>query len=416
MDDNSPVRNRAFLAIWSADFFGQVGTQVTLLALPLLAAARGATALQVSLLYTCEIVAIVALSIPAGVWLDRHGKRGALVAADVVRFVVLGSVVLAGVKGTVSLEHLYAAAVATGATSAITDVGQQSWIPQLVSDRALVRANSLLEVTRGLAFVVGPAVGGLLIAVLSADLALSASGVLAILSAGALCSIPAALVRSAATSTKAESSEGGAGWRATWAAATAGIALVWRSTVIRALALSIAVANLFGSMVSSTAVLFALRDLGLSSTQLGMAVGIGNIGGILGGLLANRSASKYGTGRVLTIAACGSAVSYLLLGLTPTALALIGLTVGVFLSAFTVTIVNVLNVTLRQRLTPNDLLARMTAAVRMVVWGTIPIGSVLGGTIATLAGFRPLLFVAAIGSLAGVIPLLVAGVNSLREV
>ena len=165
-------RHPAFLRLWTASAISDIGSQVSALALPLIAALMlDATAWQMGLLSAAESAPTLLVGLFAGVWVDRRRRRSVMIAADLGRAALLLIVPLASVLGVLRIELLYAVALSAGALSVLFDVSHLSYLPSLVDRDRLVEGNSKLEVTASIAQVVGPGAGGVLVKLVGAPLA-----------------------------------------------------------------------------------------------------------------------------------------------------------------------------------------------------------------------------------------------------
>ncbi|TML69132.1 MAG: MFS transporter, partial [Actinobacteria bacterium] len=180
-------RHADFLKLWSAQSVSQLGTQISAIALPLVALYElHATAFEVAALGTVEFLPFLLFTLPAGVWVDRLRRRWLMVTADLGRVVALGSIPLAAALGHLTLAQLYIAGFVTGTLTVFFDVSYQSYLPSLVEREQLVDGNAKLEVTRATAQVAGPGLGGLLVRALTAPYAVLADALSYLWSAGFL--------------------------------------------------------------------------------------------------------------------------------------------------------------------------------------------------------------------------------------
>src|SRR5262249_13495754 len=168
----SLLRHRDFRLLWAGDTISQLGTQVTALALPLLAITTlYATPFQVGLLTTFEYLSFLLVGLPAGAWVDRVRRRSVLIAGDVGRALLLGSLPVAAWLGMLGMPQLYLAALGAGLLTVFFDVASQSSLPHLVGREHLVEGNAKLQASQSVAVVAGPTVGGLLVQALTAPYA-----------------------------------------------------------------------------------------------------------------------------------------------------------------------------------------------------------------------------------------------------
>jgi len=171
-------RHVDFMKLWTGETVSQLGTQVTQLALPLAAIlVLKASAFQVGLLAALEFLPFILFGLPAGVWVDRLRRRPVLIAGDVLRVLTLGSIPVAYKLGTLHIGQLYAVAFLTGIGTVFFDVAYQSYLPALVERDQLVDGNAKLEMSRSAAQLGGPALGGFLVQLFKAPVAIAADAV-----------------------------------------------------------------------------------------------------------------------------------------------------------------------------------------------------------------------------------------------
>ncbi|MBF8190797.1 MFS transporter, partial [Nonomuraea sp. K274] len=177
--------------VW-ANGVTQMGTQVTIVALPLTALlVLDAGAFELGLLSAVQMAAFLLIGLPAGVWVDRWRRRPVLIWSDLARGLAVVSIPVAAWFGGLTLPHLYAVAAVLGVGTVFFDVAQMSFLPAIVPKERLERANSGLEVTRNVSVLAGPGVGGWLVTALTAPFALLADAVAYLASALLLSGITA---------------------------------------------------------------------------------------------------------------------------------------------------------------------------------------------------------------------------------
>ena len=403
-------RDPDFAKLWAADVVSQFGTQVTFLGLPLVAVATlGASPLEASVLQTVEWLPVVLVSLPVGAWVDRLRRRPILIASDAGRAVVLLAVPVAFALDALSLWLLYPVAFAVGVFAVCFDVAHRSYLPSLIEREHLVAANSALELGGSAARVAGPGLAGGIIGLLGAPAALALDAASFVGSAALLWRIrrpePPPAPRGTADSQ-------GAGLRGEVAE---GLAYVRRHPVLAPLAANAALANLGLAVVEGILVVYMVRVLGLSAARIGLVFAVANVGLLAGAALAAPVARRLGVGPTVAAAAGLQAAGLLLVPLAP--LAPIPLLVaGQLLRALGVVVYNVAQRSLRQALVPTRLQGRTNATLRFVGWGTIPLGNLLGGVLATLAGLQAAVWAGAAVGLLAVLPATRASVRALRAV
>ncbi len=287
-------RDRNFATYWSGQAVSQLGDRVSELALPLTAVTVvGATATQVGLL-TAAIWLPNLLALVLGSWVDRQQRtRWVLVTADLLRAVVVLTVPVAALLGVLALPQLFVVALLLGAGATLYQSAWQPFFVTLVRRDQYVEANSLLSTTRSVSFVAGPAVGGALVQALTAPVALAVDGVSFLLSAVLLRRVE---VNERAAATTAE--QGSLGQRV-----REGLRIVLHHPYLAPALRCVTWVNAFTFMVSAVVLVFASRTLGLSAGTIGLALGVGAVGGVAGALAAAPVARRIGTGRTIAVGA-----------------------------------------------------------------------------------------------------------------
>jgi MFS family permease len=403
-------RHADFMKLWSAETVSQLGTQITFLALPLTAIIiMRATPFQVGLLGTLEYLPFILVGLPAGVWVDRLRRRPILIVGDLGRAALLGSIPVAYALDALTIWHLYVVAFLTGICTVFFDVAYQSYLPSLVHRDQIVDGNAKLEASRSGAHLAGPGLAGVLVEALRAPMAIAFDALSFLWSAGFVFWIRkheppvAPHPDGIKPSMRREIGEG--------------LRYVLGHRLLRPIAACTATSNFFnGGMLTAVVVLFAVRELDLSPGQIGLAFGIGNAGFLAGAVTARRVADRVGVGPAIVGSAMlfGSAPFLLPLATPSTAMAMfigMGIVVG-----FGGAVYNINQVSLRQAITAERMQGRMNATMRFVVWGTIPIGSFVGGILGGAVGLRPTLWVVAIGGFFAFVPPLLSPVRKLERI
>lgn len=399
--------HRNFRQLWVGDAFGQFGAQLTGLVLPVFAVtALDATPWQMGALTAAETAAFLVIGLPAGAWVDRMRKRRTLIVADLVRAAALAVVVVAAATGTASIPLLIAAALVISAATVFFDVAHQSYVPGLVGLDHVVEGNSKLQATQSVAMVVAPAIGGALLRVISAPALIATTVGTYLVSAlwlGRIRHEEALPRREDRRPLRTEIAEG--------------LRFVVHQPLLRRIVACTSLSNLFGSIGGALMVIFALRVVGLDEAALGLVFSLSAVGGLLGAVAAERMARWVGEARIIPVSAVAGGLTY---ALNPLALVLAEvvppaavLVVAGFGFSFWVVVYNVAQVSFRQRLCPPALLGRMNASVRFIVWGTMPIGGLLGGWLGTAVGVERSLWVAAAGMTLAALPVVLSPLRTL---
>jgi MFS family permease len=395
-------RHRDFLSLWGAETISQFGTQITFLALPLVAIlVLDESAFRVAALTSVYFLPFLLFTLPAGVWVDRLRRRPILVLGDLVRAVALATVPVAHWLGVLTIWQLYVVAFVTGIATVFFDVAYQSYLPVLVGREHIVEGNSKLEISRAASNVGGPGLAGGLIAAFTAPVAILADAISFLASALLLWNIRAqeqTPPREDRRSLRVELAEG--------------LRYVFHHPYQRGMIGSTALANFFGQLVFSIVLVYAVRELGLSAGTIGILFSIGSIGTLAAALAARRIGDRLGVGRTIVLAAFLFGPATLLIALAPKDAAIPFIVVSLLLLTFGGVLYNVTAISLIQAITPDRMLGRANASRRFVVWGVIPFGGLAGGTLASTIGLRETIAVGAVGGALAVVPILLSPVRS----
>ena len=398
-------RERDFVLLWGAQSISQFGSQISLVALPLVAiVSLEATPFQVAALGAVEMLPFLLIALPAGVWVDRLPRKPILVLADLGRGSALATIPLAYAIDALAIWQLYVVGFVVGICTVFFDVAYQSFLPSLVAREQLVEGNSKLEVSRSAAQLGGPGVGGLLVSAITAPYAVLADAVSFAWSGLLIARIRRAEVvpaRAEHASMRQELIEG--------------VRYIVRDPRWRAIAEYVAIVNFFYSVAFSIFLVYAVRELDWSATLIGLVLALGNVGALAGALLASRVSTRVGIGRTLVLSGIVSGVPMLLIAAAPKGIAVPLVVAALGLIGFGIILYNVNAISLMQALTPERMLGRMNASRRWIVWGTIPLGNVVGGVLAETIGLRPTIFVGAIGASFCFVPLLSRPLRTIKS-
>jgi MFS family permease len=400
-------RRSDFLKLWSAETVSQFGTQISQLALPLAAIdVLHASAFEVAALTTVEFLPFLLVSLPAGVWVDRLPRRPILVAGDLARAGLLVSIPIAYFFDALTIWQLYGVGFFVGIATVFFDIAYQSYLPALVERHEIIDGNAKLEISRSAAQTGGPGLAGILIGFLKAPAAILIDAVSYLASALFIFGI-----RKAETSLEDRSPR-----RKMRVELREGLAYVFRHPYLKNIAACTALFNFFGSVSFAILLVFARRELELSPLAIGLAFTIGNLGALLAAFTANRISGRLGVGHTIILSSVVGGPTYLLLPFAPhgnAALAVIvpALIVGTFVNV----VYNIAQVSLRQAITPERIQGRMNSVMRFIVWGTIPLGAITGGALASQIGLKQTLIVGGVGCCLPFLPVLFSPVRSVRE-
>ncbi len=413
MPERSPsvLRNPDFVRLWTAATISQFGTQISLLALPLVAVVLlEASPFEVALLGTVEFLPFILFSLPAGAWVDRLRRRPILILGDLGRAVALATIPAAFVLDVLTIWQLYVVGFIAGTLTVLFDVAYQSYLPALVERDQLVDGNGKLEVSRTLAQTAGPALGGGVIGLVTAPLAILADAL-----SFAVSALFVIAIRKPEPTPDRHRDEHGRQRGSLRSEVMHGLRYVLGNPYLRGLAAATGTSNLFSNIAFATYIVYAVRELGLDAGEIGIVFGLGNIGAVVGALTASRWASALGLGRTIIVTMALNSPGILLVALAPREGPIPFLVAAGFLTGLSAVIYNINQVSFRQAITPLPMQGRMNATMRFIVWGTIPVGQILGGIIATAVSLSAAIWVGALGSFLAVIPLLITPVRHLRD-
>ena len=396
-------RHGDFMSLWGAETISQFGTQVTLLALPLVAILTlQESAFRVALLTTAEFLPFLLFTLPAGVWVDRLARRPILIVANLGRAAVLVSVPVAHWLEMLTIWQLYAVGFAVGVGTVFFDLAYQSYLPRLVGREQLVDGNAKLETSRSAAQVAGPGLGGLVVSALTAPVAIAvdaASYLVSVVLLGRIRTAEPPAAREERRSLLAELREG--------------LGYVLRHPYQRAIVATVGISNFFGQLVFAILLVFAVRELGLSAAAIGVIISLGSVGTLLAAVTARRVGDRLGVGRTVLVSSFLFGPAMLLIPFAPADRAAEFIVAAIAIGGYGGTLFNVTMISLIQAITPDRILGRANASRRFVVWGVIPLGGVVAGVLAETIGLRQTILVGALGGSLAVVPVLASPIRSL---
>lgn len=397
-------RNRPFRDFWLGQTVSLFGDQVSLLAIPLLAALElNAGAAQMGLLTAAALAPNLLFAIHLGAWADRRPRRRQLlIGADLGRAVLLLTIPVAWALGVLSLTQLYVVAFAAGSLGVLFTVAYDIVFVALLERRHYIEGSSLIHGSRAASVVAGNGVAGILVQTLTAPVALLLD---------ALSYLGSAFyIRRAGAVEAAPAREGEA------ASLAAGGRFIARTPLIRASLLASATLNLFNTGFYALLILYATRNLGMSAGAIGLALAIGGLGSLLGACVVRRLSSRIGLGRALVFGFVLTPAPLLLVPVAAgTQIPFLLVAVAEFFNGMGVMVLDVGLGSLYAALVPDQLRARVSGAFLLVNYGVRPVGALAGGLLAAFLGLHTTMWVTAIGALAGVLWLLPSPMPRLRD-
>ncbi len=397
------LRQTQFRRYWSGQTISMFGDQISGIAIPL----AGVLVLHASAADMGYLTALVWLpsllfGLHAGAWVDRRGQRRVtMMAADLGRFALLASLPVSYALHVLTLGQLFAVAFGTGVLSVFFTVSDPALFVAVVPAERYLEGNSLVYASRALSFVGGPSLGGLLVQLLSAPVAILAD---------ALSYLGSAFFLHRIRVTEPPPDRSGKG------SVTAGARFIAGSPIVRASLAGVAIINFFNLMFSALYLLYAVRQLHITAGLIGLVLGAAAVGSVIGAAVTKRIADRIGVGWAY-IAGCAFFTMPLLL--VPLAggarLTILGtLFAAEFLSGFGVMVLDISVGSIFAAVIPDEVRSRVSGAFQAVNYGTRPVGALLGGALGTLIGLRPALWIAAGGGVIGFLVLLPSPLPAFR--
>lgn len=403
------LREAPFRRFWIGQTISLFGDQVTTLALPVVAVLfLGAGAEQMGLLTAVGLLPHLLFSLPAGIWLDRvQTRRRLMILADIGRAAAIAVIPLAFFLNVLSLPLLFAVAFVVGTLSVVFDISWNTVYVAVTKRDQYIEANSLLNGSRSLSSVGGPALGGVLVQALGAPVALVADALSFLGSAFFL-------GRIRAPEPPIERDPGSVRNQL-----MTGLRFIARDPVISPTLLSVGTLNFFNYCFQALLYLYVLDRLGVEPGLFGFALGAGAIGAVLGALTASGIGRRLGIGRAYALGLILFPAATILIPVAapdmPDTLVLALLFLAEFGSGFGVMILDINAGALLIARTPDRIRGRANGAFRFINMGIRPIGAAVGGILGGLLGVRETLFLVTVLQLLGVLTLFRSPILKLKD-
>lgn len=392
--------NPDFVKLWTGQTISNFGSGITGVALPLTAVlVLSASAAQMGILGALDGLAVVIFGLLAGVWVDRVRRRPLLIASDLGRAFLLGSIPLAALFGVLSMPQLYVVAALAGILTVFFNVADESYLPSLIPQGQLVEANSKLGMSDSLAEMSGPALAGPLVQLLSAPLAIAFDALSFLASA-----LGVGLIRTPEAPPKPPAQQ-----QRAWRESIEGLRTLWQDSRLRALAISGGVFNFFGNFIGTLYILYIVRELHITAIIVGFLVAAGGVSALAGTFIAGRVIRRIGLGPSIggMLTFYGLTGSLTVLASGPLWLAATFLFAAQLIGDASASIYFIAEVSLRQSIIPNDLLGRVNASMQLVTRGALPISAILAGILGDMIGLRPTIAIGVLGVIAAGLWLLI---------
>jgi MFS family permease len=384
--------NPDFLRLWSGETISRLGSQITSFSIPMLAALTlHATPLQMGYLGTSLYLPHLITPLFAGVWIDHHQRKPILIAANMIRALLIGSIPVMAWVGKIQIEYLYIVCFLMGIAQVIFELAYHSYFPTIVERDKLIEANSKLMASISFAEIGGPALAGFLVQWITAPFALIVDSLSFLVSVFTTASIQKAEPEFVASMT----------FKSFMANIKDGFQIVLRIPHLRALVGEASTFNLFAMIQMTVFTLYATRELGLDPVTIGLISTIASIGSLAGATLSDKAAKHFGLGKAMFGSFLLASIPHLLLLLVNDTryFNIVVLTLSFLLTGVGISVSQVFVWSIRQSLTPTGKLGRANAAYRFFVAGITPIGAMIGGYLGETVGLRMTINISAIGIL-----------------
>ena len=371
----------AFNRMWASSIISNLADGVMLAAVPLLAISLTDSPVLISLIGAMVMLPWLLFAIPIGVMVDRVDRRFILAGANASRSAVVGILALLIATDHVTIFWLLAAAFIIGVCEVAADTTAQSLIPQILDEKDFEKGNSRLQISETViqGFIGAPISGFIYAAAIYLPFFINSLG-FAISALFAL-SIPVKYLQDLRVDDVDKTPKHFV------EDMKFGIAYLFNQKVLRRLVVTTTTIGLCYSMGSATMVLFIIKELGLAEKYFGIIMAIQGVGAIAGSLVASRTSSKFGRSKVMTFAIIASSAVLLIQGFSPNIYIFVALAT---FGGFVISQWNILLMATYQTVIPKELYGRIHGTRRTLVWGAMPIGSLLGGVLANFSLRLPL--------------------------
>ena len=409
----APIRGTersSFIKLWFGFGVSQLGTAVTAVALPLLAVLQlHAGALQVGILNAAQYAAYGVLGLAAGIYVDRRSRRNVMLVTDAARAALLAAVPILWAADLLRLWHLYVVAFGVSVLTLLFEVAFQAFFPVIVSRDRLIAGNARLQATSSITELAGPGIAGVLVQALGAAVTLlidAFSYLVSFASVLAIRGMPE-------THLAADRADGGAPRRSIKSQIGEGIRYFRRDPVLASFFGCVAQFNFFIVAEEALFVVFLVKSVHAAPGLIGVLLAGTGVGAILGAMLAQRLARRFGVGWAMLLGATVGPLLGLLIPLTHKNVTLLCFVVGTAGLGAGTTILRVVGGSYRQATVPAHLLGRIVSIMRTLTWGPLPLGALLGGVLGQELGPRAALLCLSLLMLASPLWLLGAPVRKL---
>ncbi|MFZ3590464.1 MFS transporter [Bacillus sp. DJP31] len=409
LDSNSLFKsNKHFRLFWSGQTISMFGSQITVIGLPLTAVyLLGANPFQMGLFQAMATIPFFIFSLFAGVWIDQNQKKPLLILSNLLTAFFLLLIPLFAWLGMLNFFMFYFIVFLSATFSMVFELAYLSFLPVIVKREDLSDGNSKLEISRSIAQVSGPSVAGVLISVLTAPIAILIDSISYIVSTIFIWRIKAEEPKPIKEFDSSIFKKIGEG-----------MGLLVKHPILRSISASTAILNFFRTAFDAVYIFFIIKVLGINPTQIGIIFGVGSIGGILGAFFSRRISEKFGIGPSIIGSVAMVTVGSIIVPFAneQIIIAMTLLILGQIITGFGNTVYFVSQVSLRQSITPMEILGRVNASNRFISRGAMPLGGIFGGLLGTFIELRLALLILAIGYILAILWLSISPVRKIQTI
>ena len=382
-------RHTNFLKLWSAETVSAFGDAISDVALPLVAIITlGAGAREMGILKALNNAPILLFGLFVGVWVDRVRRQPLMIATQLGQGILLATIPITTLVGVLRIELLYFVSFLGGTLSAIFVLATTTFLPSLVSQEGLVEGNSKLSASRSAAKIAGPGLAGFLVERITAPFTIALDALSFLISG--VCLI---FVRSAESAKICNQ-----GTQRIWHGIGEGFRTIFLHPILSTMTIGTTIGSFAGAIYGTVFILYLTRELMINFTWLGIILASAGGASLLGATAANPGVQHYGPGPILI---SGTLLISIGMGIMPLAaeISIFAIPIAIVAQVFQsigLTVYSISQISLRQAITPNELLGRVNASRRVLVFGVIPFGAVISGALGETIGLQLTLIIGAV--------------------
>ncbi len=371
----------AFNRLWAGSIVSNLADGVLIAAAPLLAITLTDSTVLISIMGAMFMLPWLLFAMPIGVMVDRVDRRFILAGSNAIRSAVVGAMALLIATDHITIYWLIFAAFIIGICEVATDTTAQSLIPQILEEEHYEKGNSRLQISETViqGFIGSPLSGFLYALAIWLPFFLNSIGY-AVATLLAL-SIPIQYLQDVRTESSPEKKPH------FLEDIKFGIKYLYNHKVLRRLVITTATIGVCYSAGTATMVLFIIKELQLDPKYFGVILTIQGLGALLGAIVAPKASKKFGRSIMMTLGITSSSLVLLLQGFAPNIYIFVALAT---FGGFAISQWNILLMASYQTIIPNELYGRIHGTRRTLVWGLMPIGSLLGGVLAHFSLLLPM--------------------------